>query len=281
MNLENIWMFEGDAFYCPNQLLFLEPLFKHSGIDFEQFVTTIKQAAVKLPEPKVMAVDKSGVAHVSIKGALMPNRSLLMQAMGGTSTTDVNNAFREIQRNPKIKGVFMHVNSPGGSIGGIDQTAELIHNVRQEKPIVGQITGTASSAGYYLASQANKLFATSRTNSAGSVGTRMVLTDASQAAEKAGIKRIAIDTGPNKSLGVPGLPVTADQQAHLQDQVNTLQRYFEQSVQRGRPNIDMGAINDGSNFLAEQAQQRGLIDGIQSAERTNEILHTMIKIRGR
>lgn len=279
MNLENVWMFDGDAFYCPNQLMFLEPLMQHIGIDFEQFVAVLKKSASNQQRNSIVKINKQGIAQVNINGPLMPNKSLLMQAMGGTSTQDINDAFQMIKRNNNVKGVFMNVNSPGGSIGGIDETASLIHEVAQRKPIVGQVNGIAASAGYYLASQSNKLFANSRTNMVGSVGTRMVLTDSSQAAAKQGVERVVIETGNNKSIGLSGTRITSEQKSHLQGQVNKLQRYFEQSVQRSRPNIDMNSINDGSTFLAEQAQQRGLIDGIQPPEKSAQVLGSLINMR--
>ncbi len=94
MNLENVWMFDGDAFYCPNQLLFLEPLMQHVGIDFEQFVAVLKKSATQQPRNSIVKVNKQGIAQVSINGPLMPNKSLLMQAMGGTATQDINDAFQ-------------------------------------------------------------------------------------------------------------------------------------------------------------------------------------------
>lgn len=272
-------MFDGDAFYCPNQLMFLAPILQHSNIDFEQFVNTLRAAAKQQQAaPDIMSV-RNGIAQVNISGPLTPNKSLMMQAMGGTSTTDINTAFQRIKNNPKIKGVYMQVNSGGGSAAGIDETAQIIHDVNQEKPVVAQIMGSSASAAYYLTSQASKVFANSRTNMIGSIGTRLVLDDTSQAAERAGVKRVVIETGTNKSIGLPGTKITAEQQAHMQDQVRTLQNYFEQSVQRGRPNMHISNVNDGSVWLSEEAQRKGLIDGIQTPQQTANVLGALMKIR--
>ena len=278
MNLENVWMFDGNAFYCSNELLFLEPLMKHAGIDFEQFVTTLRQAAKQQPDRGLMRVT-GDIAQLSIDGPLMPNKSLIMQAMGGTSTTDVNTAFRQIRDNPKIKGVFMQVNSPGGSAAGIDETAALFHEVNQRIPVVSQVSGTAASAAYYLASQSDKVFVNGRTSMVGSIGTRLVMDDSSQAAAKAGVERVVIDTGSMKSIGVPGTPITSEHRAHLHSQVQKLNSFFVQSVKRGRPNIDMSSVNDGAVWLAEEAQQRGLIDGLQPAQKSMQVLQTLMRIR--
>ncbi len=280
MNLENVWMFNGDAFYCTNELLFLEPLMKYAGFDLEQFTTVLRQSAKQQPKDTgIMRVHPNGIAQLAINGALMPNKSLVMQAMGGTSTNDINNAFQRIKNDPKIKGVLMQVNSGGGSSAGIDGTAALIHEVNQQVPVVAHVTGHAASAAYYLASQASKIFVSDRTSMIGSIGTRLVLDDSSQAAANAGVERVVIQTGPLKSVGLAGTKITSEQKAHLQSQVNQLQGFFEQSVKRGRPNLDINAINDGSVWLAAEAQNKGLIDAIQSPSKSVDVLRSLIKIR--
>ncbi len=58
MNLENVWMFDGDAFYYPNQLMFLEPLMQHIGIDFEQFVAVLKKSASNQQRNSIVKINK-------------------------------------------------------------------------------------------------------------------------------------------------------------------------------------------------------------------------------
>ena len=272
-------MFAEGSFYSSNQLLFLKPLMDHTGIDIEQFATSMREAAKSQPKPPPIMSISNGVAQVSIKGPLMPNKSLIMQAMGGTSTQDINDSFQQILRNDRVKGVLVHVNSGGGSAAGIDQTAELIHEVAQKKPIVAHINGSSASAAYYLTSQATKVFAGNRNDVVGSVGTRLVMQDTSVAANKAGVEMVVIDTGANKSIGLPGTKITTEHKSHMQSQVMQLQRHFEESVKRGRPLIDMSAINDGSVWLAEEAQQKGLIDDIHPIQKSADVLTALMRIR--
>ena len=132
------------------------------------------------------------------------------------------------------------------------------------------------SASYYVTSQANKIYATNRTNQIGSIGTRLVVKDVSEAMEKAGIKNVVIDTGKNKTIG-EGNKVTQAQEEYLQGIVDQLEGFFEQTVQRGRPGIDINAVNDGSIFLAQVAKEKGLIDGIDSMEGTRARLEAMTR----
>jgi len=224
--------------------------------------------------PPLMTVDKKGIATIPVNGPLAPMPHALMKMFGGTSTSELKRSLMQVRNNPKIKGVMMPVNSPGGNNAMIDETATLINQISKAKPILAHTTGENGSAAYYLSSQANKVFAQNRTNRIGSIGTRLVVSDDSEAMEKKGIKNIVIDTGKNKSVGHG--PVTEEQKEYLSGIVNELNGYFEESVQRGRPNIDIKQVNDGSIFLAKDAITKGLIDNIQSLEKTRTTLEAMI-----
>lgn len=281
MNLEHVWLFAGEAYYSPSMLSWLEPLTQHAGFDLEQFVTALRNAGKNIPDNPIMTVGQDGIAQVHIDGALMPTKSPIMMAFGGTATKDIANAFDQIAHNPKIKGTLVHHNSGGGSASMIDSTAQMIHEVNKTKPVVSQVHGISGSADYYLASQATKVFASNRQSMIGSIGTQLVINDSSEAAKKAGIRRIVIDTGVNKSIGVPGTPVTTDQVAHLQETVNHLNGMFLESVQRNRPLMNIENVSDGSVWLAQQALDRNLIDGIQSSARSMNTLRQLIKFRNK
>ena len=167
-------------------------------VDIEQFMLS---PGAKSVQP-LMSVDKKGVATIPINGPLAPMPHALMKMFNGTSTSELKRSFDHVRNNPKIKGVLMPVNSPGGNNAMIDETASLINQVSSIKPVLAHTTGENGSAAYYLSSQANKNFAQNRTNRIGSIGTRLVISDDSEAMQKAGIKNIVIDTGKNKSVGV-------------------------------------------------------------------------------
>ena len=52
---------------------------------------------------------------------------------------------------------MLEIDSPGGSVQGIAETANMIHNVDAVKPVVSSIRDIGASAGYWLASQAREI----------------------------------------------------------------------------------------------------------------------------
>jgi len=265
--MNNIWMINHD------HIEWVANFLKQSvQIDVEQFMLS-KGAKQVAP---LMTVDKKGIATIPVMGPLAPMPHAVMKMFGGTSTIELKKSFEQVANSSRIKGVIMPTNSPGGNNAMIDETAALIHEVAKNKPVLAHTIGQNGSASYYVTSQANKIFAQNRTNQIGSIGTRLVVPDVSEAMEKAGIKNIVIDTGENKTIG-QGKKVTEGQQEYLRGIVNHLQDFFEETVQRGRPGIDIKQVNDGSIFLANVAQQKGLIDGIDSMEGTRARLEAMIQ----
>ena len=256
----NIWMIESDGIESKFENL-INVLF---GFDIEQRIRGETFNASPL-----MTVNKS-IATIPINGIIAPASHKMMSMFGGTSTIELKRSLEQAANDPKIKGILMPVNSPGGDNSMIDETASLIHDIQQTKPIYAHTTNDNNSAAYYLSSNATKLFAQNRTNRIGSIGTRLVLNDESNAQEN-GVKKVVIDSGVNKSPG-QGSPITAEQKEYFGDIVNELQSYFDDSIKRGRPKVDINAVNDGSIFLARNALKKGLIDGIHSIQKTRSLL---------
>jgi len=279
MDLDNVYMFDGCLFYDPSQLYLLEPLKRFLQVDnIEQFINTIDLPPAN-ERPPLMSVNKQGIATIPVRGALMAKGGFLMDMIGGTNTNEINQAVRTAMVDDNIKGVFMPVNSPGGSASGIDETAKMIDELSAMKPVYAHVQGTNGSAGYYLTSQATRIFANNRTDQIGSIGTKLIINDSSEQARMAGIKPVVITTGDNKAIGAPGVEITQGQKDLLQEMVDKLQSYFEQSILRSRPNINMADVNDGRTFFADEAITNGLIDGIRSERDVKAMLEVASGIR--
>jgi protease-4 len=275
-------MFDGCLFYDPSNMFYYEPLKRFLNVEaidsekVQQFIAGIP--SMPLQKQNLMQLDKkTGIATIPIKGALMPTANPIMQMIGGTSTSEVNNSVQQAIEDKGIKGVLFKANSGGGSAGGIDETAEKIAELSSKKPVFTHVNGQNGSACYYLTSQSNKIFANGRTNQIGSIGTKLVMNDTSEQAKQAGIKPIVIATGKNKSIGAFGVPITQDQQELVQSMVNELQGFFEQTVLRKRPNIDIKQVNDGRSFFAYEAVNNGLIDGIKSEKTVKAMLRATVR----
>ena len=272
MNLEQVYMFDGCLFYDPSSFYLYEPLKQFLQIDnLEQFMGAFGEPAQREP---LMSIDKkSRIATIPISGPLMPKQNFMLDLVGGTSTNEIRQAVRQASEDKGIKGILLKTNSPGGSAAGIDETAMEIAELSSKKPVFTHVAGSNGSAAYYLTSQSNRIFANNRTDQIGSIGTKLVMNDTSKAAEMAGVKPIVIATGANKSIGAPGVKITQGQQDLIASMVKDLQGFFEESVKRKRPNVNMSEVNDGRTFFAKVAKSNGLIDDI----RTERDVRAMLK----
>jgi signal peptide peptidase SppA len=192
----------------------------------------------------------------------------------GTSSIQIRQNIRQAAADPTVSGIMLAIDSPGGTVAG---TADLVSDVklaRRAKPVYAQIQDLGASAAYWVASQADQVFANDKTALVGSIGTLMTVYDMSLAAEKEGIKPFVFATGPLKGAGTPGAPLTDGQQAYFQQLVDDSQASFDAAVRTGRgmSAADLAKVRTGGVFTASQALELKLIDGIRSIDRTLEAL---------
>ena len=165
-----------------------------------------------------------------------------------------------------VKDVIIRSNTGGGYAEGVDALAKQVYSLAQAKNVYGVVEGTTASAGYYVLSQATKgIFLSDRTNEVGSIGTYMAIADQSEALENAGVKVFEFKTGALKGAGFGG-KITEEQVSYFQNQVETLQGFFEESVQRGRPDLDISQVNSGGVFFADEAIDLNLADGYKTTQ---------------
>lgn len=209
--------------------------------------------------------DKS-VAVIRMVGTLMKQRS----SFGGSSTIDLRRQVRQAASDPNVSGILLAIDSPGGTAAGTDDLARDVKAARRKKPVWAHVDDLGASAAYWVASQADAIYANSPTALVGSIGTIMTIYDQSAAAEREGVKAMVFSTGPLKGTGVPGAPVTEDQAAYLQGIINATQDSFDTAVRSGRglTAAQLADVKSGAIFPAPVAQDKRLIDGIRGLDQT-------------
>lgn len=223
-----------------------------------------------------------GLAIINVSGPISKKPDIFMSIFGGSSSELIIEAFKAAVSDSSIKQILMVIDSPGGTVDGLSELGDVIFNARKKKPVTAQVTGLAASAAYYVASQATTIFV-QRTDLVGSIGTRMSLVDASEAFEKEGIKIIPIDTGEFKSAGEFGTEITDAQIAEFQRIVNFFFDDFVNAIVRGRNITErrVRALADGRMFTPDQALESKLIDGVQTLDKTVDMLIGAIRAESR
>lgn len=205
----------------------------------------------------------SNVAVITIDGVIDKRiSSFEMECYGGCDLSDVDAALAQAANDPRVDTVVLDINSPGGSVIGVPDTAARIAQLRETKEVHAYINVMACSAGYYLASQSD-VIAASPSAIVGSIGVYCAILDASEYYAKLGAKMQFVKAGEFKTMGTEWRPLTPDETKILQDGVNTNYTQFKAACTALRPIED--STMQGQWFTAEEGQNLYLVDQLTGA----------------
>ena len=79
---------------------------------------------------------------------------------GGTSTEMLQQTIRGAVNDPNVKAIVLDIDSPGGSVFGVQELADEIFAARSTKPILASANSLAASAAYWIGTAASELHVT-------------------------------------------------------------------------------------------------------------------------
>ena len=178
-----------------------------------------------------------------------------------------------LRRDPAVRGVLLHLDTPGGAVGGGEGIHEAVQQLAAAKPVVAVMDGTAASAGYMIAVAAPHIVARESTLT-GSIGVILELGDVSGLLDKLGIKSDPLVSGPLKGQPSFTEPLSPGGRQYLQGLVMDLYDQFVGLVASGR-HMDKDRVRqlaDGRAYTGRQALGLGLVDEIGGEQ---QALHWM------
>jgi signal peptide peptidase SppA len=212
---------------------------------------------------------RDGVAVVPIEGIIARRMNLLTRVSGGASTELIVRDVQSAVADRDVKAIVLDIDSPGGSVDGVQQAADAIYAARSRKPIVALANERMSSAAYWLGSSASEVYAASDTSAVGSIGVVMSHIDTSRREAMSGIKVSEVYSGRYKRIASEHAPLSAEGREYLQAQTDAVYSIFVDQVARNRgvsAATVLSRMADGRVFLGRQAQTAGLIDGIATLD---------------
>ena len=189
---------------------------------------------------------------------------------GGIYGEDYVKMLRKIRQDDNIKAIVLRVNSPGGSSMASDVILREIQLCqRAGKPVVVSMGDLAASGGYYIACQADSIFAEPNTIT-GSIGVFGIVPNLAKTMRKnLGITADTVRTGRFSAFGSPLVEFSKEEDALIQNRVEQTYEEFLQRVATGRKKTrdQIHEVAQGRVWTGTKAQALGLVDQIGGLDR--------------
>lgn len=206
-----------------------------------------------------------GAAIVPIQGELVNRGSWLGASSGLVSYEGLRHTLRAVAADPQARSIVLDIDSPGGQVTGMAETADLVRSIAEAKPVIAVANGLAASAAYGIASAASRIVV-GRDAHVGSVGVVYMHADRSKQFDKAGIKVTLIHAGARKVDGNPFQPLPEDVRGDIQTRIDEAYGSFVALVCEGRPALSEDAIRttEARVDAGRDAVDRGLADDVST-----------------
>jgi signal peptide peptidase SppA len=233
--------------------------------------------------PKKLEAVEGGVAVLPLFGVVAQRMNIMQEiSEGGTSTEVFGAAFDRALAEPSVDAIVINIDSPGGSVYGVEELAEKIYKARSTKRIYAVANSLAASAAYWIGSAAEQFFVTP-SGEAGSIGVLTMHVDYSNFNEKVGINPTYIYAGKYKVEGHGEAPLDPEARVAIQASVDSYYDSFTDAVarHRGAKQRDVkSGYGEGRVVRAKQAVELGMADGVKTFEQViGELLRSGSKPR--
>lgn len=203
---------------------------------------------------------RDGVAILSVSGPLFRHANLFTSVSGATSYDVLRRDFQSAVDEAEARAILLNFDTPGGDANGVNEMAKAIRDARGRKPIVAYVGGMAASAGYWMASQADRIVI-DETASLGSIGVRAAF----PSAKEDGSVEFISSQSPGKRFD----PVSDEGRARIQARIDAMADVFIASVAAGRNVSSQDVIERfgaGDVLVGKAAVAAGMADGFGTFE---------------
>ncbi|WP_323034912.1 S49 family peptidase [Pararhodobacter sp.] len=193
-----------------------------------------------------------GIAVIEISGVLIHRGGWIGNSSGQTSYEGIAAQIEAAAHDPAVRGLALEIDSFGGEVAGVFDLADRIRAIRATKPVWAFVAEHAFSAGYALASQADRILLP-RTGAAGSIGVVVMHADLSGQLDQDGTRVTLIHAGSHKIDANPYEPLPAAVRNDIQREIDVLRFLFAETVAAGRA----GRLSQDAAMATEAATYRG------------------------
>ncbi|WP_241331194.1 S49 family peptidase [Burkholderia cenocepacia] len=220
----------------------------------------------RVPDPGYDMIEDTGVALISVQGTLVQKLGSLRPWSGMTGYDGLRQAILRAHADPKVKAIVFNVDSPGGEVAGCFDLVDTIYAHRGNKPMWSILTESAYSAGYAIASAADRVIVP-RTGGVGSIGVIVMHVDWSKALTNAGMAVTFITYGERKADFHPEIPLSKEAYQAAQADINTMGELFVSTVARNRGlSADVVRKTEAACYMGDAGVSIGLADAVMAPD---------------
>jgi protease IV len=211
---------------------------------------------------KALHLDGDRIGVVVASGEILDGE----QPPGTIGSDSLARLLRDALHNEAIKAVVLRIDSPGGSMFASEVIRREIDALRDAgKPVVASMSSVAASGGYYIAMDANEIWASPATLT-GSIGVFAVFPTVERTLGKLGITIDGVGTTPLADALRLDRSLHDDAKQVLQASVEHAYSVFVDNVATARKKSfdDIDAVAQGRVWAGIDASQQGLVDHLGS-----------------
>jgi protease-4 len=175
----------------------------------------------------------------------------------------IKRSLQEAREDDDVKAIVLRVDSPGGSALTSELIWREIEITKKVKPVVVSMGNYAASGGYYIAANADRIFAEPNTIT-GSIGVFGMLPNINQLGKNIGINAEQVKTHDNASGYSVFEPIDENFKGYVLESIERTYATFLKRVADGRKmtTAQVDAIAQGRVWTGIDAHKLGLVDEI-------------------
>lgn len=223
-----------------------------------------------------------GVAVIEISGVLVHRGAWIGQSSGQTSYEGIAAQLAAAAADPLVGGIALEIDSFGGEVAGVFDLADAIRAARSAVPVWSFVAEHAFSAGYALASQADRIILP-RTGAVGSIGVVVMHADLSGQLSDAGVTVTLIHSGAHKVDGNPYEPLPDPVRERTQNEIDGLRSLFAETVGAGRGRrltAEAALATEAECYRGAEAVAAGLADEVSDPASAFAAFTALVNGRG-
>lgn len=179
----------------------------------------------------------------------------------------IKRSLKAAREDKNVKSIVLRIDSPGGSALTSELIWREIELTKKIKPVVVSMGNVAASGGYYIACNANTIFAEKSTIT-GSIGVFGVLPNMATLAENIGVNAEQVKTHENASGYSLFEPIDDNFKKITLESIENIYGTFLKRVAEGRKmtTVQVDSIAQGRVWTGTDALKLGLVDKIGGLE---------------